>query len=76
MGSVGAPRSSSGSFVRWLPGERSVWPVPVGVARVDSEHAFELATAEDQEQIEAFATESPDPTFSVRSKPWGLAPAS
>lgn len=50
--------------------ERSVRPVFVVVERVARQHGFELATAEDQQPIEAFATESPDPALCVRSSFW------
>ena len=50
--------------------ERSVRPVFVVVERVARQHRFELATAEDQQPIEALATESPDPALSVRSSFW------
>ena len=43
-----------------------VGPVLVVVERVVGEDAFELAAAEDEQPVEAFATQGPDPALGVR----------
>jgi hypothetical protein len=48
--------------------ERAVRPVLVVVPRVTRENVLQLAAADDQEPVEAFPTDAPDPTLGVRSR--------
>jgi hypothetical protein len=40
-------------------------PMPVVMARVDAKDVFELAAAEDEQPVEAFATYAADPALGV-----------
>ena len=43
-----------------------MWPLLIEVADVDAQDVLELAAAEDQEAVEAFAADAADPAFRVR----------
>jgi hypothetical protein len=63
---VTSSRGDGGSRL-WRPKvERAVWPPAVVVAHVDAEHALELAATNDQESVEALATDAADPALDVR----------
>ena len=49
-------------------GECSVGPVLVVVERVVGQDVFELSAAEDEQPVEAFAAQTPDPAFGVRPR--------
>src|SRR5215218_2255152 len=50
--------------------ERPVWPVRVVVKRVDTNHALEMAAADDQQPVEALAAHASHPALGVRPRPW------
>jgi hypothetical protein len=54
------------SFVGRLERERAVRPVAVVVGGVDPEHVLEVATIDDQDPVEALATDGADPALGVR----------
>jgi hypothetical protein len=59
---------------RWLRerrplSKRAVRSMLVVMPRVGSDDVLEMAAAEDQEVVEAFATEAADPALGVRSRP-------
>jgi hypothetical protein len=50
--------------------ERAVGPLSVVVPDVDAEDVLELATADDQQPVEAFAADGADPAFHVCVRVW------
>jgi hypothetical protein len=49
----------------WAEFEAAVWPVTVVVGDVGSQDGFEMASPEDEDPVEAFASEGADPAFGV-----------
>ena len=46
--------------------ERAVWPLAVVVADIGADDALELAAVEDEQPVEALATDAADPALHVR----------
>src|ERR1022692_1642312 len=49
----------------WAEFEAAVWPVRVVVGDVGSQDGFEMASPEDEDPVEAFASDGADPAFGV-----------
>jgi hypothetical protein len=61
------------AYRRWLRerrllGERAVRPMFVVVLRVDTDDTLEVAAAENQQPIEAFAPQTADPALGMRTR--------
>jgi hypothetical protein len=52
-------------MLRWTQRERSMRPTPVVMAGVDVKHVLELASAEDEQPVEALATHAANPALGV-----------
>jgi hypothetical protein len=53
---------------RWPLPEGAVRPVLVGMPRVARKNVLQVAAADDQEPVEAFPADAPDPALGVRSR--------
>ena len=54
----------------WAEFEAAVWPVTVVVGDVGSQDGFEMASPEDEDPVEAFASDGADPA-SASALAWG-----
>jgi hypothetical protein len=65
-----------GGLIRRLQHERPVGTVLVVMLDVDPKDPLQVATANDQEPVEALGADRPDPALLRTRSPWVLAPAS